>query len=97
MGPNLTQEEGFILGVGAKMFSCCGARHLPASTALLGICRPQPLAQVAVSATGGAPIAPHRRACYCVWYCRKCVVWFDLLDKQFNVGTGVLDCPQKKA
>ena len=29
---------------------CCGARHLPASTALLGICRPRPLAQVAVSA-----------------------------------------------
>ena len=24
--------------------SCCGARHLPASTALLGICRPRPLA-----------------------------------------------------
>ena len=27
--------------------SCCGARHLPASTVLLGICRPLPLAQVA--------------------------------------------------
>ena len=39
---------------------CCGARHLPASTALLGICRPRPLAQVASSATGGAPIAPLR-------------------------------------
>ena len=38
--------------------SCCGARHLPASTALLGICRPRPLAQVAPPATGGAPIAP---------------------------------------
>ena len=25
MGPNLTAAEGFILGVGAKMFSCCGA------------------------------------------------------------------------
>ena len=37
---------------------CCGARHLPASTALLGICRPLPLAQVAPPATGGAPIAP---------------------------------------
>jgi len=37
---------------------CCGARHLPASTALLGICRPRPLAQVAPPATGGAPIAP---------------------------------------
>ena len=23
---------------------CCGARHLPSSAALLGICRPQPLA-----------------------------------------------------
>ena len=37
---------------------CCGARHLPASTVLLGICRPLPLAQVAPAATGGAPIAP---------------------------------------
>ena len=37
---------------------CCGARHLPASTALLGICRPRPLARVAPPATGGAPIAP---------------------------------------
>jgi hypothetical protein len=24
MGPKLTQAEGFILGVGAKIFSCCG-------------------------------------------------------------------------
>ena len=37
---------------------CCGARHLPASTVLLGICRPRPLAQVASPATGSAPIAP---------------------------------------
>ena len=29
MGPKMTQAEGFILGIGAKMFSCCGARHLP--------------------------------------------------------------------
>ena len=41
--------------------SCCGVRHLPASSVLLGSCRPRPLAQVAYSATGGAPIAPPRR------------------------------------
>ncbi|MBR5022538.1 MAG: hypothetical protein IKY18_04995 [Oscillospiraceae bacterium] len=41
--------------------SCCGVRHLPVSTVLLGRCRPRPLAQVACSATGGAPIAPPRR------------------------------------
>ena len=34
MGSNLTQAEGLFLGLGAKMFSCCGARHLPASAAL---------------------------------------------------------------
>ena len=39
--------------------SCCGARHLPSSTALLGICRPRPLARVAPPATGGASLAPH--------------------------------------
>ena len=36
MGPNLTQAEGFILGVGAKMFSCCGARHLPTASSRAG-------------------------------------------------------------
>ena len=38
---------------------CCGARHLPCRRGGCVICRPLPLAQVAVSATGGAPIAPH--------------------------------------
>ena len=67
MGPKLTQAEGFILGVGAKMFSCCGARHLPCRRSGFVICRPRPLAQVASSATGGAPIAPHRKTCHRLW------------------------------
>ena len=58
MGPKLTQAEGMILGAAAKMFFCCSARHLPASTALLGICRPRPLAQVTLSATGALPLLP---------------------------------------
>ena len=29
MGPKLTQAEGMILGIGAKMFSCCGAPIAP--------------------------------------------------------------------
>jgi len=37
---------------------CCGTRHLAAVLMRLAICRPLPLAQVAYSATGGAPIAP---------------------------------------
>jgi len=37
---------------------CCGTRHLAAVLMHLAICRPLPLAQVACSATGGAPIAP---------------------------------------
>ena len=41
MGPNLTQAEGFILGVGAKMFSCCGARQMSSATVCL---RPLPTA-----------------------------------------------------
>ena len=40
---------------------CCGARHLPASTALLGICRPRPLALLPFSAAGSGRIAPRRR------------------------------------
>jgi len=62
MGPILTQAEGMILGTAGKMFSCCGARHLRRRQCAFLICRPLPLAQVALSATGGAPIAPHRRA-----------------------------------
>ena len=83
MGPKLTQAEGFILGVGAKIFSCCGTRYLPASAVLLGIYRPRPLAQVASSATGGAPIAPHRRPGDPLRCIRQCGVWFHLLDNNF--------------
>jgi len=32
------------------------------------------------SATGGAPIAPHRRPGDCVWCQRQCGVWIHLLD-----------------
>ena len=39
MGPKLTQAEGFVLGVGAKMFSCCGARRMSLATVRL---RPSP-------------------------------------------------------
>jgi len=49
-----------VAEAGLEPSSCCGARHLPASSALLGICRPLPLAQVAPPATGGAPFAPLR-------------------------------------
>ena len=80
MCPILTAAEGFILGVGAKMFSCCGARHIPCRRSGFVICRPLPLAQVASSATGGAPIAPHRRPGYRLWCFVKCSLWFYLLD-----------------
>jgi len=38
--------------------SGCGARHLRRRQSAVLICRPQPIAQVAFSATGGAPLAP---------------------------------------
>ena len=44
MGPKLTQAEGFVLGVGAKMFSCCGARRMSLATVRL---RPSPTAATA--------------------------------------------------
>ena len=74
MGPKLTQAEGFILGVGAKMFSCCGARHIPCRRSGFVICRPLPLA------TGGAPIAPHRRTGDRLWRLCECDLWGYLLD-----------------
>ena len=87
----LTQAEGFILGVGAKMFSCCGARHIPCRRSGFVICRPLPLAQVASSATGGAPIAPHRRTGDCVRCFRIDDVWTNLLDNHIilTVGRGL--------
>ena len=92
--PKLTQAEGFILGVGAKMFSCCGARHLPCRRSGFVICRPLPLAQVASSATGGAPIAPHRGAGDRVWCFCQCSIRLDLLDNDpvLTAGTPVLRC-----
>ena len=44
--------------ISSRRAYCCGARHLPASTSLLGVCRPRPLAPLAVSATGSARVAP---------------------------------------
>ena len=41
--------------------SCCGARHLPAATKRLGICRPLPLASLPSSASGGGRVAPPLR------------------------------------
>ena len=49
---------------GGKQVPCCGARHLPAVTKHLGICRPLPLAQVVYSATGSTPLAPHRTVAF---------------------------------
>ena len=40
--------------------ACCGARHLRCRQNDFLSCRPLPLAQVAYSATGSAPIAPPR-------------------------------------
>ena len=57
------------------MFSCCGARHLPASAGLLGICRPLPLARLLPPATGGSRLAPHRRPRHCVRHRGECGVW----------------------
>ena len=80
MGPILTQAEGFILGVGAKMFSCCGARHIPCRRCGFVICRPRPLARLLPPATGSSRLAPHRRPGYCLW--RFCIgsLRLDLLD-----------------
>ena len=77
--PKLTQAEG----VGAKVLSCCGARCAPFRRRGCVAHRPRPLAQVASSATGGAPIAPHRRPCDRLR--RVCVrsLWTYLLDNNF--------------
>ena len=88
MGPKLTQAEGFILGVSAKMFSCCGARQKFRLTSRLISCRPLPLAQVASSATGGAPIAPHRRSCHRLRRFGIGGVWVYLLDNPFLMDDG---------
>ena len=88
MGPNLTAAEGMILGNAAKMFSCCGARCAPCRRCGCVTHRPLPLAQVASSATGGAPIAPHRRTRNSLRYSGECDLWDYLLDNYHNVKTG---------
>ena len=80
MRPKLTQAEGFIMGVGAKMFSCCGARCAPWRRRACVAHRPQPLARLLPPATGGSRLAPHRRACDRLWCQCQCGVWVDLLD-----------------
>ena len=58
--PKLTQAEGFILGVGAKMFSCCGARcALADGAAALHTDRGHSLASflLPLAAVGSLPIA----------------------------------------
>ena len=42
----------------SKRSPCCGARYLPRRRRAIVSYRPQPLAQVAESAAGGAPFAP---------------------------------------
>ena len=88
MGPKLTQAEGFILGVGAKMFSCCGARCAPWRRRACVAHRPRPLAQVASSATGGAPIAPHRRPGHRLRRVRQRSLWPYLLDNHIVLTGG---------
>ena len=58
MGSKLTQAEGFVLGVGAKMFSCCGARCAPWRRRGCVAHRPRPLARVASSAPAAPPSLP---------------------------------------
>ena len=47
-----------LLHCRCKRSSCCGARHLRCRQSGFLICRPQPLAPLAVSATGSARVAP---------------------------------------
>jgi hypothetical protein len=84
MGPNLTPAEGFILGVGAKMF--------PVAVPDICLRRRRSLASVdrchSSSATGGAPIAPHRRSGDRLWRIRQRGVWSDLLDNHIILSVG---------
>ena len=82
MGPKLTQAEGFILGVGAKMFSCCGARCAPCRQCGRVAHRPLPLARLLPPATGGSRLAPHRRPGDRVWRECQCGVWDYLLGNK---------------
>ena len=68
--PNFLRDHDSPQIVHSSDNSCCGARHLPASAVLLGICRPLPLAQVASSATGSAPIAPQLPSYIFLLFCR---------------------------
>ena len=95
MGPKLTQAEGFVLGVGAKMFSCCGARCAPCRQCGCVAHRPRPLTRLLPPAAGGSRLAPHCRTCYCLWRKCRCSLWSYLLDNNIvlTVGTPVLGCP----
>ena len=48
-----------------KVGSCCGARHLRRRRCAFLICRPLPLAQLALSAAGSARFAPPPQAIFC--------------------------------
>ena len=80
LSPNCTQAEGFILGVGAKMFSCCGARCAPWQQSAYVAHRPRPLARLLPPATGGSRLAPHRRTGYRLRRICQRSIWIDLLD-----------------
>ena len=87
-----------MLGLGAKMFSCCGARHLPASAGLLGICRPLPLARLLPPATGGSRLAPHRGSRHRLRHGCECGVWGCVLGNHATLTVGaVCDRPQQKS
>ncbi len=49
---------GFDCGSNQLKLTCCGARRMSSALSAFVPRRPRPLAQVASSATGGAPIAP---------------------------------------
>ena len=98
--------------MGAKMFSCCGARCAPCRRGGCVAHRPRPLARLLPPATGSSRLAPHRRPGDRLWC--KCLgsVWPDLLDNHLDLtgdtqvaptnaivyyGRGELRSPAKKA
>ena len=89
MGPKLTQAEGFVLGVGAKMFSCCGARCAPCRRRGCVAHRPRPLARLLPPAIGGSQLAPHRRAGDCIRRISKHRLWIHLLDNANAITKGI--------
>ena len=90
--PKFTQAEGFILGVGAKMFSCCGARCAPCRRRGCVAHRPLPLARLLPPATGGSRLAPHCRTSYRLWREYQRGVWRYLLDYNFILIAEEVSC-----